>query len=141
MEKITKIYTATATTTGGRNGHVRSADGALDIEIRRPREMGGAGGTYANPEILFAGGYSACFDSALNLVMHNEKVVTGPTTVTAEVSIGKLESEGFGLEVKLTIEIPDINKELAESLVAKAHRICPYSNATKGNVQVTLVVI
>ncbi len=141
MGKITKMYTAKATTTGGRNGHISSADWVLDIQIRRPREMGGPGGAYANPELLFAGGYSACFDSALNLVIHQEKIITGVTSVTAEVSIGKLEEEGFGLEVVLTINIPGIDLALAKSLADKAHHVCPYSNATRGNITVTLVVV
>jgi osmotically inducible protein OsmC len=136
-----KMYTAKATATGGRNGQVKSADGALDIQIRMPKEMGGPSGTFLNPEILFAGGYAACFDSALNMIIKMEKVQTGTTAVTAEVSIGKLDNGGFGLAVKLDVEIPGIDREKAQELANKAHQVCPYSNATRGNVDVQLSVI
>lgn len=136
-----KMYTAKATATGGRNGQVKSADGALDIQTRMPKEMGGPSGTFLNPEILFAGGYAACFDSALNMIIKMEKVQTGITSVTAEVSIGKHENGGFGLAVKLEVEIPGIDREKAEELTNKAHQVCPYSNATRGNVDVQLSVI
>jgi osmotically inducible protein OsmC len=135
------MYTAKATATGGRNGQVKSADGALDIQIRMPKEMGGPSGTFLNPEILFAGGYAACFDSALNMIIKMEKVQTGTTAVTAEVSIGKLDNGGFGLAVKLDVEIPGIDREKAQELANKAHQVCPYSNATRGNVDVQLSVI
>lgn len=135
-----KLYTAKATATGGRNGHIKSSEGSLDAETRIPKEMGGPGGNYVNPEILFAGGYAACFDSALNLIIRSEKVQTGTTTVTAEVSIGKLGNGGFGLAVTLEAEIPGVDKEKAEELVKKAHGVCPYSNATRGNVEVSLIV-
>lgn len=135
-----KLYTAKATATGGRNGHVQSADGSLDIEVRIPKEMGGPTGTYLNPEILFAGGYAACFDSALSLIIKQSKVETGTTAVTAEVSIGKREDGGFGLSVVLEIEIPGVDKATAEDLANKAHQVCPYSNATRNNIDVTLVI-
>jgi osmotically inducible protein OsmC len=135
------MYTAKATATGGRNGQVKSADGALDIQIRMPKEMGGPSGTFLNPEILFAGGYAACFDSALNMIIKMEKVQTGTTVVTAEVSIGKHDNGGFGLAVKLDVEIPGIDREKAQELANKAHQVCPYSNATRGNVDVQLSVI
>ncbi|MBS7565584.1 organic hydroperoxide resistance protein [Mucilaginibacter sp. Bleaf8] len=134
------LYTAKATATGGRNGQVKSADGALDIETRIPKEMGGPGGTYLNPEILFAGGYAACFDSALNLIIRMEKVQTGTTAVTAEVSIMKQDNGGFNLAVKLDVEIPGVDREAALELVKKAHAVCPYSNATRGNIEVALSV-
>ena len=134
------IYTAKATATGGRNGHVKSANGELDIDVRVPKEMGGPAGSYPNPEILFAAGYAACFDSALSLVMRNEKVQAGTTVVTADVSIGKLENGGFGLAVTLEVEVPGLDKAKAEELVNKAHQVCPYSNATRGNIEVTLIV-
>ncbi len=134
------LYTAKATATGGRDGHVQSADGSLNIDVRVPKEMGGAGGNYANPEILFAAGYSACFDSALNLIIRMEKIETGTTSVTAEVSLGKNENHVYGLAVTLEVEVPGVDRAVAESLVQKAHQVCPYSNATRGNIDVKLVV-
>lgn len=135
-----KMYTAKATATGGRNGHVKSEDGTLDIEVRMPQSLGGPKGEYLNPEILFAGGYAACFDSALMSIIRAEKIKTGTTTTTADVSLGKLDNGGFGLEVTLEVEVPGVEKEVAEELVQKAHQVCPYSNATRGNIQVNLVV-
>lgn len=135
---IEALYTAHATATGGRNGKVSSSDGVLELEVRTPKEMGGSGGAYTNPEQLFAAGYAACFDSALSHVIRAAKVKTGTTTVTAHVGIGKNESEGFGLVITLEANIPDVEQSVAEDLVAKAHQVCPYSNATRGNVQVTL---
>lgn len=135
-----KIYTAKATATGGRNGHVKSETGALDIDVRVPKEMGGPAGNYPNPEMLFAAGYAACFDSALSLIIRNEKIQTGATSVTADVSIGKLDNGGFGLAVTLEIEVPGVEKSKAEELVNIAHEVCPYSNATIGNVEVQLIV-
>ncbi|MDR6196655.1 organic hydroperoxide resistance protein [Siphonobacter sp. SORGH_AS_0500] len=135
-----KLYTAQATATGGRNGQVKSSDGVLDLEVRVPKEMGGSGGAYSNPEQLFAAGYAACFDSALNLIIRTGKVKTGTTTVTAEVSIGKNDAGGFGLAVTLDVTIPGVDQATAEALVEKAHQVCPYSNATRNNVEVTLQV-
>ena len=137
---IEALYTAHATATGGRNGKVNSSDGVLELEVRTPKEMGGAGGAYTNPEQLFAAGYSACFDSALSHVIRATKVKTGTTTVTAHVGIGKNDSEGFGLVITLEANVPDVEQSVAEDLVAKAHQVCPYSNATRGNVEVTLKV-
>ncbi|GAB3018242.1 organic hydroperoxide resistance protein [Spirosoma pulveris] len=137
---IQPLYTAHATATGGRDGHVTSSDNVLDLDVRVPREMGGAGGAYTNPEQLFAAGYAACFDSALNLVIRMGKVKTGTTSVTADVSIGKLEAGGFGLAVTLDVNVPGVEQALAEELVGKAHQVCPYSNATRGNIDVTLTV-
>jgi osmotically inducible protein OsmC len=137
---LEKLYTAKVTATGGRNGHVKSENGVLDIQVRIPESMGGPKGDYLNPEMLFAGGYAACFDSALANVIRTEKVKAGTTTVTAEVSIGKLEAGGFGLAVTLEVEVPGVERGLAEQLVEKAHHICPYSNATRGNIEVKLVV-
>jgi len=141
MEKIEKIYTAEATATGGRNGNVKSSDGVLDVEVRTPKEMGGAGGAFSNPEQLFAAGYSACFDSALSLVIRTAKIQTGETKVTAQVSIGKNGAGGYGLAVKLQISIPDVSPEVAHSLAEKAHQVCPYSNATRGNIEVELEIV
>lgn len=137
---IQPLYTAHATATGGRNGHVTSSDQVLDLDVRIPREMGGAGGAFTNPEQLFAAGYAACFDSALNRVIQMSKTKTGTTTVTADVSIGKNEADGFGLAVTLDVNVPNVEQAVAEELVAKAHQVCPYSNATRGNIDVTLNV-
>jgi Ohr subfamily peroxiredoxin len=132
------IYTASATATGGRNGKVKSSNGVLDLEVRFPKAMGGADDDHANPEMLFAAGYSACFDSALNGVIEKSKIKTGETTITAEVSIGPNGTGGFILAVKLNANIPGVTQQEADDLIAKAHQICPYSNATRGNIEVTL---
>lgn len=134
------LYTTGATATGGRNGHVKSENGIIDLQVRYPKALGGANEDYANPEMLFAAGYSACFDSALNLVIKNEKIQTGETTVTAKVSIGQIENGGFGLAVELHANIPDTTMEQAQTLIEKAHQVCPYSNATRGNIEVKLTV-
>jgi Ohr subfamily peroxiredoxin len=134
------LYTAKAKATGGRDGHVKSLDGILDVDVRTPKEMGGPGGNYLNPEILFAAGYAACFDSALNFIIKTEKVQAGTTSVSAEVSIGKLDNGGYGLAVVLLIDIPQINKDVALELANKAHQVCPYSNATRGNIEVQLLI-
>lgn len=139
MDKIEKIYTTEVTATGGRNGQVKSADGVLDLEVRMPKELGGGSGAYTNPEQLFAAGYAACFDSALNMIIKTGKVQAGETKVTAEVSIGKTTAGGFGLAVKLTVSIPGVTAEEARTLTEKAHQVCPYSNATRGNIEVELV--
>jgi Ohr subfamily peroxiredoxin len=134
------LYTATARATGdGRNGHVTSEDGLLDIDLRIPREMGGEGGA-ANPEILFAAGYAACFHSALKLVAGQAKLDAAGSEVTASVGIGPVGNGGFGLTVELRVHIPNLDAPAAEKLTARTHEVCPYSNATRGNVQVTLTV-
>jgi len=132
------IYTASATATGGRNGKVKSSNGVLDLEVRFPKAMGGTDDDHANPEMLFAAGYSACFDGALNGVIERSKIKTGETTITAEVSIGANGTGGFILAVKLTANIPGVTQQQADDLIAKAHQVCPYSNATRGNIEVTL---
>lgn len=134
------LYTIGATATGGRNGKVKSENGVLDIEVRMPKALGGANDDFVNPELLFAAGYSACFDSALNRVIKLEKVQAGETSVTAKISIGQLENGGFGLAAELHANIPDVTLEEAQSLIEKAHQICPYSNATRGNMAVKLTV-
>jgi len=134
------LYTAEATATGGRNGHIKSDNGILDVEVRMPKALGGADDNYTNPEQLFAGGYAACFDSALNLIIKQGKVATGESSVKAEVSIGQIENGGFGLAVKLAVNIPEVGMEEAQALADKAHQICPYSNATRGNIEVTIAV-
>ncbi|EFK56482.1 organic hydroperoxide resistance protein [Sphingobacterium spiritivorum] len=134
------LYTAVATATGGRNGHVKTDNGVLDLQVRMPKELGGANNDYTNPEQLFAAGYAACFDSALNLVISKSKIKTGETSVIAHVGIGSLAGGGFGLEAELKVNIPGIELKEAQTLVEQAHRICPYSNATRGNIEVKLTV-
>jgi len=135
-----KMYTAEATATGGRNGHVKSNNDILDLQVRTPKALGGASDDYANPEMLFAAGYSACFDSALNLVIKKEKIKAGETSVTAKISIGKIENGGFGLAAELAINIPEISIEVAQQLANQAHQVCPYSNVTRGNMELELSV-
>lgn len=134
------LYTAEATAWGGREGRVVSSDKVLDLDLAIPTSMGGPGGDKSNPEQLFAAGYSACFHSALKLVAAAEKVDVSESAVTAKVGIGANDSGGFGLQVELEAELPDVEQSVAEALVAKAHEVCPYSNATRGNVDVTLTV-
>lgn len=133
------IYTATATTIGGRVGHVKSSDGVLDFDIRPPKEMNGPNGLYTNPEQLFAAGYSACFGSALSHAALEKKIRIKPD-VTAHVSIGNKEGGGFMLAVTLDINIKEVAQKQAEELAKEAHQICPYSNATRNNIEVTLNV-
>lgn len=134
------LYTAKAKSTGAaRNGHVASSDSVLELDLSIPKEMGGAGGAGTNPEQLFAAGYAACFHSALQAVARKEKVKIADSSVTAEVGIGK-QGEGFGLAVTLDISLPGIEREVAEKLAAGAHQMCPYSNATRGNIDVDLKV-
>src|SRR3954451_15951696 len=124
------LYTATAHATGdGRNGHATSDDGILDLDLRIPKEMGGSGGA-TNPEQLFAAGYAACFHSALKLVGQREGADLTGTEVSASVSIGVLESGGFGLAVELDVHAPALEHDAALRLVEQAHEVCPYSNAT-----------
>ncbi|APU96161.1 MULTISPECIES: organic hydroperoxide resistance protein [Sphingobacterium] len=134
------LYNIGATAKGGRNGQVKSENGVLDLAVRMPKGLGGANDDYANPEMLFAAGYAACFDSALNLVIRSEKVKTGETSVTAHVSIGQLDNGGFGLAAELHANIPGVSLEVAQQLIEKAHQVCPYSNATRGNIDVKLTV-
>ena len=135
------LYTAEATATGGRkNGRAWSSDGAIDVQINPPKEVGGSGeGT--NPEQLFAAGYAACFDNALASVARIEGIQQGQTSVTALVSLGKHPEGGYGLEVELRVAIPDLPRDQAEELLAKAHRRCPYSRATRGNIGVRLTLV
>lgn len=135
------LYTAEAVVTGeGRDGHARSSDGVLDLDLAVPTEMGGKGGA-TNPEQLFAAGYAACFHSALRTVARREKSDLGESTVTASVGIGPNEQRGFGLTVKLVVDLPGFDREDAQRLVEAAHQVCPYSNATRGNVDVALEVV
>lgn len=134
------LYTTAATATGGRNGKVTSENGVLNIDVKMPKALGGLNDEYLNPEMLFAGGYAACFDSALNMIIKSEKIKTGMTTVTANVAIGQLENAGFGLAAELHANIPGVTREVAQQLIEKAHAVCPYSNATKENMEVKLTV-
>jgi osmotically inducible protein OsmC len=132
------IYTAVVTARGdGRNGEVTSSDGVIDESLAIPKEMGGPGGDKTNPEQLFAAGYSACFHSALQLVARQAKVALPDSTVTAEVSVLK-QDVGFGLGVALNVSLPGLEQAQADQLVEQAHQVCPYSNATRGNIEVAL---
>ncbi|MBQ1020468.1 organic hydroperoxide resistance protein [Micromonospora sp. D93] len=134
------LYTASATATGdGRDGHVETSDGTLALDLAVPKEMGGAGSA-ANPEQLFAAGYAACFHSALRVVARRAKADVTGSVVNAEVGIGPNGSGGFGLTAQLVVDLPAVPREVAEQLVEQAHQVCPYSNATRGNVDVTLTV-
>ena len=139
IEKV--LYTAEATATGGRDGRAISSDGVLNVQLSTPRELGGAGGTGTNPEQLFAAGYSACFLGALKFVAGKQKVaLSAETSITGRVGIGAIPT-GFGIQVELRISAPGLPREQVESLVEKAHIVCPYSNATRGNIDVSLVVV
>ena len=138
---IEAVYTASATATGdGRNGHVRSVDGVLDFDLAIPKEMGGPGGALTNPEQLFAAGYAACFHSALKRVASLQKITLTDTAITVDVGIGANGNGGFGLTVAIEIEAPSVDTTTAQQLIEAAHQVCPYSNATRGNVDVTLSV-
>ncbi|MGW7413604.1 organic hydroperoxide resistance protein [Streptomyces sp. NPDC054863] len=139
IQKIDVKYTAVATAENGRDGRVATDDGKLDVVVNPPKEMGGSGaGT--NPEQLFAAGYSACFQGALGVVARKEKVDISGSTVTAKVSIGSTEAGGFGLEVAISASVPNVDEATARDLVEKAHQVCPYSSATRGNIKVELSV-
>ena len=134
-----RLYTATATATGGRDGKVVSDDGALDLTVVPPKALGGTGAAGTNPEQLFAAGYSACFGSALAHVARAQKITTGPVAITAKVTLGPV-GQAFGLAVDLTANIPELPREQAQALIEAAHQVCPYSNATRGNIEVTLTL-
>ncbi|NMG33660.1 Ohr family peroxiredoxin [Azoarcus sp. TTM-91] len=139
IEKV--LYRAAATATGGRDGRAQSSDGVLDIRLTTPRELGGAGGEGTNPEQLFAAGYSACFLGALKFVAAREKVaLPAEARIEGQVGIGAIPT-GFGIEVELRISLPGVDAGVAEDLVKKAHVVCPYSNATRGNIDVTLTLV
>jgi osmotically inducible protein OsmC len=138
IEKV--LYRAHARATGGRDGRAVSSDNVLDVKLTLPREMGGAGEVGTNPEQLFAAGYSACFLGALKYVAGQQKVILPATTsIEGSVGIGQIPT-GFGIEVELKINVPGLPREQVEALVEKAHIVCPYSNATRGNIDVKLVV-
>lgn len=134
------LYTAEATAWGGRDGRSASTDGLLDVTLAPPKELGGPGGA-TNPEQLFAAGYAACFHSALKLIARREKVNVDESAITARVGLGMNDSGGFTLAVELEAELPDVDRETAEKLVEMSHHVCPYSNATRGNIEVKLTVV
>ncbi len=137
------IYAATATTTGGRDGKSVSSDNKLSVNLSTPKELGGAGGEGTNPEQLFAAGYSACFIGAMKFVAGQEKkVLSSDLSVEATVGIGaNTAGVGFAIDVELKVTLPGMTKDEAEALVEKAHQVCPYSNATRGNIRVELIVL
>lgn len=132
------LYSTKVTAVGGREGKVHSEDNVLDFKVEIPKEMGGKGGAFTNPEQLFAAGYSACFDSALNLVARMEKTKLEHTEIIAEVSLGKADDGSLNLAVKMIADIQGVDREKAQELLEKAHQVCPYSRATRGNIDVTL---
>jgi osmotically inducible protein OsmC len=134
------LYTAQSTATGGRDGRAVSSDQVLNVALATPRELGGAGGAGTNPEQLFAAGYSACFLGALKLVAGKSKVaLPAESSITGSVGIGPA-AVGFALQVELKISVPGLPREQVQQLVEQAHQVCPYSNATRGNIDVNLVV-
>ena len=135
------LYRAQATSTGGRDGRSVASGGQFDLKLSTPKELGGAGGDGTNPEQLFAAGYSACFIGAMKFVAGQQKIaLPADTSIEAHVGIGQIPG-GFGIEVELRISIPGMDRAQAEALVEKAHHVCPYSNATRGNIDVTLTVV
>lgn len=139
LEKV--LYTAHATSTGGREGTTASSDGALKVTLSTPKELGGAGGAGTNPEQLFAAGYSACFIGAMKVVAGKMKLpLPADTSITADVGIGPIPA-GFSIQVALNISIPGMDKASAEALIDAAHQVCPYSNATRGNIDVALNLV
>jgi len=134
------LYTAHATSSGGREGTSKSSDGVLDLRLTTPKELGGNGAVGTNPEQLFAAGYSACFIGAMKVAAGQHKVaLPADTSIAASVGIGPIP-QGFGIEVAMTITVPGVERSVAQKIVDTAHQICPYSNATRGNVEVTLTL-
>ncbi len=139
LDKV--LYTAHATATGGRAGTAESSDGALKVALSTPKELGGGGGPGTNPEQMFAAGYSACFIGAMKAVAGGQKIaLPADVSITSDVGIGPIP-DGFGIQVAMAITIPGMERAAAEALVAAAHKVCPYSNATRGNIDVTLTVV
>ncbi len=138
---VNVLYQTSARATGGRDGHSATLDGAVDVSLATPKELGGGGGSGVNPEQLFAVGYAACFLGAMKFVAPQVGVdVPADTSVTSTVGIGPRSEGGFGLEIALAVSLPGIERAKAEALVAKAHEVCPYSNATRNNIDVKLSV-
>ena len=139
LDKV--LYTAHGKATGGREGVGSSSDGALSVKLSTPKELGGGGGDGTNPEQLFAVGYAACFIGAMKAVGGKMKVtVPAEVSIESEVGIGPIPA-GFGIQVKMNIHLPGMDRAMAEQLVAAAHQVCPYSNATRGNIDVTLTIV
>ena len=139
---VNVLYHPSARATGGRDGHSATLDGAVDVKLSTPKELGGGGGTGVNPEQLFATGYAACFLGAMKFVAsQGGPKVPADATVTSSVGIGPRSEGGFGLEIALEISVPGVDRTAAEDLVAKAHQVCPYSNATRNNIDVKLTVV
>ena len=139
LDKV--LYTAHATSTGGREGTSKSSDGALSVQLSTPKELGGAGGAGTNPEQLFAAGYSACFIGAMKAVAGKQKIaLPADVSINADVGIGPIPG-GFGIQATLNISLPGMEREAAQALVNAAHHVCPYSNATRGNIDVALNIV
>src|SRR3954469_7793041 len=139
---VNVLYKTSAKATGGRDGRAATTDGSLDVKLTTPKELGGAGGAGNNPEQLFAAGYAACFIGAMKFVgSQGGPKVPADVSVTSTVGIGPRSAGGFGLDVELAVSLPGLPRAEAEALVAKAHQVCPYSNATRGNVDVRLTVV
>ena len=143
LDKV--LYTAHATATGGRTGTAKSSDGALEVTLSTPKELGGAGGSGTNPEQLFAAGYSACFIGAMKAVASGATggpkiALPGEVSITSDVGIGPIPG-GFGIQVAMKISVPGMDRAAAQALVDAAHKVCPYSNATRGNIDVTLTLV
>ena len=134
------IFSISATSTGGRNGHVKSSDNLIDADVRMPKSLGGPDTANLTPETFFAAGYAACFDNAVMRVLRLEKIAGVMPEVTAKVDLLQLDSGFFGLAVELHVSIPGVETSKAEDIVSKAHLVCPYSNATRGNIEVKLIV-
>ena len=135
------LFTISATSTGGRNGHVKSSDNLIDADVRLPKSLGGNEAANLTPETFFAAGYAACFDNAVMRVLRMEKIIGAMPQVTAKVDLLQLDSGFFGLAVELVVSIPGIELNTAHDIASKAHQVCPYSNATRGNIEVKLTVI
>lgn len=140
---VNVLYRTSARATGGRDGHAATSDGSFNVDLATPKELGGAGGKGANPEQLFASGYAACFLGAMKFVASHGggTAVPADAAVTSTVGIGPRSEGGFGLEVALDVSLPGVDRAAAEALVAKAHEVCPYSNATRNNIDVKLKVV
>lgn len=135
------LYTAVATATGGREGRAVSSDGVLDVTLALPRELGGSGRPATNPEQLFAAGYAACFENAIRHVARAAKITITESSVTGRIGIGANDTGGFALSAALDVSLPGIERSVAETLIAKAHEVCPYSNATRGNLDVRITLL
>jgi lipoyl-dependent peroxiredoxin len=133
------LYTAVSTAHGGRDGHVRSSDGVVDLDLKTPKEMGGAGGVGTNPEQLFAAGYAACFESAMRVIARKEKKPLADATVTGHVSFNVADGGKYVLSVELHGKVEGMSHDETQALMHAAHEVCPYSNATRGNIEVKLV--